>query len=299
MGDGKLLEEFKQHFTFFHCQPEIAPTTGKLHLQGYCEVKNAMLGSRLQNLFGAEMRIEPARGTAAQNITYTEKQDTKAGEVIKFGEPKKQGKRTDLEKMYKAIKKGASKEDIQDNYTALYCRYPRAINDMLSSWQRPQPRTDIKIHYYWGQPGIGKSTLVEALICEEADKGNVYIAKESKEGWFCRYAGQTIVVFDEFKGIFPLHLMLQLLSKGRLTLPVKGGDTIIKATEFYFTSNFQPHQVYDGDPAWLQRILGPRYALHEVLANTQLIPKFVELNLSISPTLAKLQAKELRPIKLT
>lgn len=72
---------------------EIAPTTGRRHIQGYIEFPS---GRRLETLIRKTqshgIHWEVCRGSQADNIRYCKKE----GKWEESGEPKEQGKRNDL-----------------------------------------------------------------------------------------------------------------------------------------------------------------------------------------------------------
>lgn len=92
---------------------------------------------------------------------------------------------------------------------------------------------------FWGAPRTGKSRKAHEMFPD------AYRAADNPNGWFDGYEGQEAVIFDEFTGLFPRQLMLQLLDRYPLQLPIKGGFVAIKATKVVFTSNLDPSTWYN------------------------------------------------------
>lgn len=62
--------------------------------------------------------------------------------------------------------------------------------------------------------------------------------------WFDGYFDQRIVIIDDFRGEYPLPLLLKLLDRYPMRVPVKGGFTNWAPTKVYITSNVQPEFWY-------------------------------------------------------
>lgn len=89
-----------------------------------------------------------------------------------------------------------------------------------------------QVHY--GAPGGGKST---ALRMHEP---GVYI-KTPHSKWWDGYAGERIVVFNDFSGSwFAFHDLMAILDPFPLQVETKGGHVQLLATEFRISSNYPP-----------------------------------------------------------
>ena len=90
-------------------QEEIAPTTGRPHLQGYVQLeKKAVLNSAKKILFGDKnhrVHLEKARGSPDENKTYCSKEG--GTDFFEWGVMSRAGKSKDLGEIASAI----SKED--------------------------------------------------------------------------------------------------------------------------------------------------------------------------------------------
>lgn len=267
---------------FIIFQLEAAPDTGKEHLQGYAELKHPTKLSTFQNYFKpcGKFHVEAAKGSQQDNIKYCSKEESRIRETIKHGTPTEQGRRSDLEGVAKAVLDGATLEDIARDNPACFVRNCKGLQALHAFANKPTKRPEPTIKYLWGKPGCGKSYLVRAMV--EMEHGeDVYWCNEHAQGWFDGYEGQSVVVFDDFTGKFPLNEMLKVLDYGPLNMWVKGSRVALKAHTFYFTSNFPPEHIYlgiDHQPAWLNRITGDRYQDVEVWDEEQVKELFKDIN---------------------
>lgn len=97
-------EEFKEHLQYLQFQHEIGEESGKLHIQGYCELVKSRNLLWIKNLYGDnEMSVRKCAGSQASNVAYCSKEKTKvAGTEYVWGTlaESKQGERTDLIDLY-------------------------------------------------------------------------------------------------------------------------------------------------------------------------------------------------------
>lgn len=87
---------------------EHCPTTGRMHWQGYVEVKKKIRMTAIVKLM-PHISFKAARGSAAQNKTYCHKGGV---ELFEQGEPITPGQRTDLTALREAIAAGNSMADL-------------------------------------------------------------------------------------------------------------------------------------------------------------------------------------------
>lgn len=257
--EGQLSANVK----FIQFSLEKCPSTGRIHAQGYVELRNAAAGSTFQKYFKpcGEIHVDVAKGDQASNLKYTSKEESHVEGPFKWGTPAKQGDRKDLEELADMVKEGASMAKVIDANPGAYVRYHRGLRALEEHYLKPLDRGEPVIYYLHGDPACGKSAVVRELI-KLSHGSDFYKVIEQKEGWFHNYRGESAVLFEEFAGVYPLPLLLQVLDRGVCNLPTKGGTTNLRATHFYFTSNFAPHELYthaQNQAAWLSRLDGYRF----------------------------------------
>lgn len=253
--------------TFAVFQHEECPETKRQHIQGLvCFDKQRGLRF-IQELIGgrnAKPHVESVRDLK-KAIEYCQKEDTRIAGPWQFGDPPEQGKRNDLKEITEKIAEGAPIAQIAREYPAAYVRNYRGLQALHNLMHSPKPRPGPKILYLYGPTGAGKSRAVREYLYSLPNvaegREQVHYAKDVKEGWMDGYTyGTRTIVFNEFTGQYPRSDILELLDRGPLRLPVKGGFVTITANIFVILSNFAPDEVYSNfgmDPAenpWLRRL---------------------------------------------
>lgn len=194
---------------------ETAPDTGTPHIQGFINLKTPRQFSTLQKVFeGAH--LEKAIADDEANFTYCTKSDPTA---YKFGEPQNMGKRNDLDELktvITAIKSGATKFQLMDQYPTTYSKHQRFIENYIQEyanasmereeitsfrpWQQSlintleQPSDDRHIIWvYDPDGGIGKTRLARWLC----DHKNAFYTNGGRSiDITYSYNHQPIVIFD-------------------------------------------------------------------------------------------------------
>lgn len=227
-------------------QEEISDS-GTYHFQGYCEFTNRVRFTTAKGLLGgATVHLERRRGSQEQAISYCKKWDTRVAhtEPYEYGEPRAQGKRTDLEGFKGAVMNGAKMRDLLDDHWGVIARYPK-FYQTLTLMNRPQRTTPLVVSLLIGETGLGKTRSVmethgtsDDFYCAALNNGTM---------WFDTYDGQGVVLLDDFSGAsshFPLCSLLRLLDRYPLLVPTKGGHTWWLPNEVFVTTNILPKLWY-------------------------------------------------------
>eukprot|EP00741_Cyanophora_paradoxa_P003959 tig00000743_g3851.t1 len=224
--------------------------SGTPHLQGYVEFSKAKRESELRKRLPT-IHWEPRKGRQQDAIAYCKKNDaTHVDGPFEFGEPKKQGERTDLAQLVHEIKSEKRKiSEVALEYPDLYCRYRSGIRDIVAFSQPPRTRPT-EIHIRWGPPGTGKTRFIYDSY------GNSEIYKKPEGPWWDGYENQPIVLIDDYDGYIPFTEMLQLCDRYPHKVPIKGGFVEFNSTAIYITSNVEPR-------SWYLNIPPERYAAFE------------------------------------
>lgn len=91
---------------------------------------------------------------------------------------------------------------------------------------------------YWGPTGVGKSRRAWFEAGLEA------YPKDPRTKWWCGYAGQRNVIFDEFRGDIAISHLLRWLDRYPVLLETKGSTTVKQFDQVWFTSNLHPRDWY-------------------------------------------------------
>lgn len=93
---------------------------------------------------------------------------------------------------------------------------------------------------FWGPTGTGKSRLAWHEAGLEA------YPKDPRTKWWDGYDGEQCVVIDEFRGDIDIAHLLRWLDRYKVIVEKKGGRAVLKATDFWITSNLHPNDWYKG-----------------------------------------------------
>lgn len=225
---------------------EYCPDTGTKHYQGYCEFKPAFTMSRVKVLFNDNsVHLENREGTQKQAIDYCKK----GGDFYDFGEPKKQGKRNDLQTMREEIENGADIGTIVKTVTSFQAL--RGAEILLKYCEKPRDIQDINVFWNYGETGSGKSHF--------AYQNYQNVFRPVNEKFWEGYDGHDCVLIDDIRGDFcTFARLLQLTDKYPFRVETKGGSrqalytTIIitcpwdvqKFCEKYFCASDKFEQLY-------------------------------------------------------
>lgn len=262
----RVLEDYADGVAVF--QAEKCPDSGRLHVQffiAYCDGK-AHRPTRLrddlcESGFGAP-HLQVAR-SPMDSIRYCRKEESRvpgtaprdvpsSGAVDRYisslgARGDRQGRRTDLDEV-KQVLDTPGDEDVvalvQRGAVPLgvFLRYHRSLgvyrDRVLRAQQRRRQRL---VHVFFGDAGTGKSYAIPGA----PDYRGVYF-KKAGDAFFGGYAGERIIVMDDFRGNwFTFGALLQLLdSTVPCQLKLYGGEAPCQADEIYITSNVPPQDWY-------------------------------------------------------
>ena len=235
--------------TYLVYQREECPTSGKQHWQCYVEFSKRKRFTTVKKWLEetqalSKYHIEPARGQPSQCRAYCTKEETAVDDPFEFGtiQPdREQGKRNDLARMVEDAKTKTVCDIITENPSAL--RYIQHLSRYQSLLKRSPHRPDLKVYYYYGKTGSGKSSKVFEKI---KDKQYFRALLAPPNIWFDGYQGEQILWLDDLDcRDFKREHILHLLDVYPLTLSVKGGSTQAHYTTVYITSNVKPSELDD------------------------------------------------------
>lgn len=194
-------------------------SSGTPHLQGYVQLRDAKTISAFQKVLKKQdlkCSILMAKGNWEQNVNYCSKDK----DVVTWGQPKKQGRRTDLESMYDDIKAGKDDLYLQENHTSNYIRYYKAVdrirknlekveslaclekrtaNVSLTGWQieantRLETQGDRYIDWYWEPHGKHGKTQMALKLLAQGD--TAYFDMSNRRDVSYSYSREKTVIFD-------------------------------------------------------------------------------------------------------
>lgn len=168
-----------------------------------------------------------------------------------------QGKRTDVDDIKEAIKKGASFNEVCELNFSFAMKHARSLRDYIVE-QQPKRDWKTEVKVIWGDSGTGKSrwcreTYPDAYWLSKSNTGNV---------WWNGYNGQEVVIIDDFYGWIPFDYYLHLTDRYPMSGETKGGMVNLRPRVIVITSNREPRKWYSsvlkGDKQF-QRAFGRRF----------------------------------------
>lgn len=246
------------------------------HFQIYAVAPNAIHWSSLKKRLPPDVHFEPRSAPHAwQAVAYAVKEDTRIEGPFWHGlspadaEPHA-GQRTDLTELADRIKSGESVDSIlrgDDSAKLARClRWARELEAAVKAEREDRfltEKRDVTVHYWFGAPGIGKTTTV---LDSDLD---VFQPTLGPDGYrWDAYAGEPAILLDEFEGekqvrIDVIDRLLQGFKGTRL--PARYRDHIAAYTEIFILSNFPPESLYHGDKRWLRRLTDVRHLTRATL----------------------------------
>lgn len=246
------------------------------HTHIYFHAKQGIRHSTLRNKF-PHMDIRVSQGTPQQNRDYIRKEgayedsEKKETNLIDTFEEwgtlpvSRQGKRTDLERMYDLVKDGKTNAEILEICGETAIKYIDKINklrhDYLVDKYKGTRRTDLKVHYITGKTGTGKSRN----ILDTHGDNNCYRVTNYKHP-FDSYQCQDVLIFEEYRSQIPMSDMLNYLDVYPIDLPARYAPKVSCYTTVYVVSNWTFEMQYaelqkdpeqkDSYEAWIRRFNG-------------------------------------------
>lgn len=266
--------------------PELSPTTGRKHWQGFVYFKNPQQMSGVKRMLGASCHVEvKARGsTFGDQKTYIQGPYSKDGkekplnpEFTEFGVMPAQGARGDLKGLAAAVVSGEkSVREILLEDPDAYHQYGRTLQDLEDAVSTESYRTWMTEGLWlYGGTGSGKSTKAFAGF----DPATHFVYTPDGR-WWDGYQGHPIVIIDDFRGKIPYDMLLRLVDQWPCQVPRRGRRPAqFLARRVIITSPLTPEEVYhnraekDGIEQLLRRFTVVRMEDGEGCERTQ--PGFV------------------------
>lgn len=239
-------------------QPEICPTTGRAHFQGFITFKRSMkMGMVKKALLSNTVHIEVCQGTPEQARHYCMKPVEGCvchhcmGEGLRIegtlptehGVFETQGQRNDLKEVVAKIKNGASLHSIVDENTGAYLRYHGGIEKAIKilNPKKRNPQNPCVNWIIFGKSGVGKSWFTGEKFPE------AYTGYLKGRNFWQNYRNEENAVYNEFVGEhMHYEVWKEICDRYPCSVDVKGGDAQYTTNMNVFTSNKDPRQWWTG-----------------------------------------------------
>lgn len=259
-GDWEDLEEHAKHLRetpvdgekFIVFQKEIAPDTGREHLQGYIHMEKATDKHRVVALLGGA-HLERAAGSVKQNYEYCTKAASRKPGTIPFERGDKddvgQGRRSDIAEAAAVAREPNGFANAVAQFPPVAMKYSKGLQVIANQGMigRQQAFRDVKVMVFWGDPGTGKSWWANMVY----DTGYTYrtfaIEKGQKLWWDGYEERHRTIVIDEFDGSLSYRELLRMMDGYQDQGQVKGSFVPFFYDHIVITSNTRPDEWYNED----------------------------------------------------
>ena len=259
LDHGYTRESIRERITalksliYFCAAEEKGHETGTHHIHIYTVFSSGVRFSTMKNVFALGGDIEPAKGSSAENRDYVAKTGKWANSVKadtsiegtfeEYGEmpEEHQGVSGEEAAIIERIKDGASNAEILGEFP----RYLRGLRDIeyvrqtLRAEEYRERWRDLETVYIWGTTGAGKTRYV----MESFGYGNVYAVNDYKHP-FDGYAGESVLLFDEFASSFRIQDMNNYLDGYPLALPARYSNKQACYDKVFIISNLDLRDQY-------------------------------------------------------
>ncbi len=221
-------------------QLEIGEANKTSHYQGYVEFQTLQrvttLGKRHHMYFAIR------RGSLEQAVDYVKKSETAvSGTLREWGEPVKQGQRTDLIAFRDRIKDGIRVIQLLDEYPREMALYPKFYNLCRHTYYNHCENRDKDVILCIGEPRTGKTKYAREI------SEDYWINPVNCKDWFDGYSGQQVAILDDYGldgTVYRLVDLLRLTHTWSETVPIKGGFTQWHPEVVCITTNYHPLKWY-------------------------------------------------------
>lgn len=222
---------------------EKAPSTGHVYMHAYVQFPNARRLS-MKKLLGSH--LEQCFGSPEQNEAYIKKDGdiiAEEGEIRKCSNWSIKG--------FKEMSK-----DERENLPPQFYNIVHKINEEEEADLTPEDLyKEMKVHWYWGESGAGKTRHAMKEIGER--KFNMV---KYENGFWHGIGNAEIALYDDFRDshMKPTEL-INFIDYYKHPMNIKGGSKKNGYTEIFITSIQDPEKIYNNMPEeykkqWLRRI---------------------------------------------
>lgn len=249
---SKIKEILYEMNLLYWCMSDEIGKQETYHTHIYIVSKSAIRFSKLKNCFeGAH--FEKVKGTSIQNRDYifkvgkwgkTEKEETNLKDTQEeWGEipNEKQGRRSDIEFMYDAIKEGKNNFEILEKKPVLATKID-TMDKVRKTILEEKYKTvfrKLEVIYIYGKTETGKTRG----IMEQYGYSNVCQIANYQHP-FDNYKQQPVIIFDEFRSDLKIGDMLKYLDGYPLFLPCRYMDKVACFDKIYIVSNISLEEQY-------------------------------------------------------
>lgn len=224
-----------EHFKYVCFQRERGEKEQTEHIQMFLIFSVAKRFSTIKKYF-PRAHIEEVKGTNVQARDYCSKSETRVSGPYEFGQFAEERSRTDVKGFLELVKSGADTETLSILFPGQYLRDINKVEQIRQNALYEKYRKimrDVDVTYIYGPPGSGKTSY----IVNKYGLGNYYDVPIYDKSAFDKYAGEDVIVFDEFVSSIKVTLMNKLIDRYPVILPARYSNKVACYTKIYIVSN--------------------------------------------------------------
>jgi len=205
---------------------------GYLHWQLFVHFSGQQRLSHLRKVFG-NAHAEPTRSEAAEDYVWKEETRVEGTQFELGNRPFKRNCSAD----WAVILNDAKSGNFDGIPPDVLIRYYGNLKRIAVENAKPVG-IEKSCWVFWGKTGTGKSHRAW-------EEGTIdAYPKDPNSKFWDGYRGQENVVIDEFRGTIGISHILRWLDKYPCIVEVKGSSVVLKAKNFWITSNLSPKMWY-------------------------------------------------------
>ena len=234
--------ESLEHFKYSCWQREKGEKTGTEHIQMFIIFSIGKRFATIKSYFPTA-HIEKVRGSNSQARDYCSKSETRVSGPYELGTFAEERGRSDIKEFLECIDAGLTNIELKALFPTLflksYDKIERLRQEKVFNDYKNRLRS-LDVTYIYGCAGSGKTSYVVNKYGLE----NIYRVTNYDKGLFDAYAGQNVLVFDEFNSQIKIEPMLNYLDIYPLQLPCRYNDKVACFEKVYIISNFSIDKQY-------------------------------------------------------
>ena len=217
--------------------------SGNVHLQYLVQFTTAKRLNGVRAAVNDQTHWEPIYGSIAQARAYVTKEATRIDGPWEYGQIAASGKRRGYDEAVDAVMQGTPLQRVAQEFLGIWVAHGRGLVDLrkqlgLTPTAAPSGPRARRCGSSGAPVAPGKSRFV-------AKRWPKAFWKSPEAKWWDGYAGQEVVVLDDFKDYaMPLVDLQRLLDWYPLWVEVKGGSVPMLAKVYVITANTDPEDWY-------------------------------------------------------
>lgn len=229
------IEKMKAMDCSYHVFGEEVGDNGTPHLQG-------CITFRKTKRFSALKKVCPrAHWENCIELEAARLYCLKGGKFF-INDNRKQGHRSDLDAVVADVREGGVAL-VKKNHPREFIKFHGGIKAL--SLPDIEPRDINKpphVYWFYGPTGCGKTSYVYRHWGPDKVYSQTMDCK-----WWDGYTGQEVILFDDFRGTLPFHVLLKMLDRYPYMVQCKGGSMHLNSPFIYITSSKPPYEIYQSE----------------------------------------------------